>query len=262
LNPPDYKNKIVLTNPPYLAKNKNKDKVLYNLYNTSDLYKCFLKTISDCEGGVLIIPLNFFCDEDRTSRNLFFEKFEIIQLNIFEEQIFADTSYNICSFSFRKKNNIISEIPTLIQPHNKIIISNFSKETNYKFGNDFLHLIQNQKNIGISRLRVGDKSNSKIFLRAIDTGKENGKIKLFLRDDVFYGKNTDRSFASINLDKDYDLKIQENICLEFNTLLNFYREKYHSLFLTNFRNSNEYARKRISFDVVYKLISYIITNKI
>jgi site-specific DNA-adenine methylase len=41
-NPPDYTNKFVLTNPPYLARNKSKKKEIYNKYKCNDLYKCFI----------------------------------------------------------------------------------------------------------------------------------------------------------------------------------------------------------------------------
>ena len=34
--PPDYKGKWVITNPPYLAKNKAKDKELFQQYNNLD----------------------------------------------------------------------------------------------------------------------------------------------------------------------------------------------------------------------------------
>ena len=59
--PPQYNNKFVLTNPPYLARNKNKSKDLYDKYNVNDLYKCFIKSIINdpCIGGIIIIPLNF-----------------------------------------------------------------------------------------------------------------------------------------------------------------------------------------------------------
>ena len=42
-------------------------------------------------------------ENSRKIRNLFFEKFEIIKLNIFSEQVFEDTTYNVISFYFRKK---------------------------------------------------------------------------------------------------------------------------------------------------------------
>ena len=40
--PPSYVNKFVLTNPPYLARNKSQYKELFDKYNVNDLYKCFL----------------------------------------------------------------------------------------------------------------------------------------------------------------------------------------------------------------------------
>ena len=61
LNPPDYKDKYVITNPPFLAKNKNKDKTIYEIYDVGDLYKAAIKSfiIGDVIGGILIVPLNF-----------------------------------------------------------------------------------------------------------------------------------------------------------------------------------------------------------
>lgn len=50
LNPPDYKNKWVITNPPYLTKNKAKDKTIFNKYDVDDLYKATLKSILNCDG--------------------------------------------------------------------------------------------------------------------------------------------------------------------------------------------------------------------
>jgi hypothetical protein len=38
-NPPNYNNKYLITNPPYLARNKSKDKTLFDKYDVNDLYK-------------------------------------------------------------------------------------------------------------------------------------------------------------------------------------------------------------------------------
>jgi site-specific DNA-adenine methylase len=57
-DPPDFTDTFILTNPPYLARNKNASKELYMKYETNDLYKCFLKILIDksrCKGGILII---------------------------------------------------------------------------------------------------------------------------------------------------------------------------------------------------------------
>jgi hypothetical protein len=73
-NPPSYEGKLVVTNPPFLARNKNKDKTLYDLYEVGDLYKVAIKSIQGCSGGILIVPLNFFCDEDNKIRDMFFSR--------------------------------------------------------------------------------------------------------------------------------------------------------------------------------------------
>src|SRR3989304_6471492 len=61
-DPPNYNNKYLITNPPYLARNKSKDKSLFVKYDVNDLYKCVIKDIltNICLGGIFIIPLNFW----------------------------------------------------------------------------------------------------------------------------------------------------------------------------------------------------------
>jgi hypothetical protein len=45
--PPDYTNAWVLTNPQYLARNKTSDKEQFDKYDTNDLYKCFMRSLSN-----------------------------------------------------------------------------------------------------------------------------------------------------------------------------------------------------------------------
>ena len=44
-----------------------------------------------------------------------------------------------------------------------------------------------------------------------------------------------------------------------NDYINTQRKKYNSLFLTNYRESNTIARKRISFDLAFKICNYILS---
>jgi tRNA1(Val) A37 N6-methylase TrmN6 len=72
LNPPNFDNAFILTNPPYLARNKSIDKFIFNKYTTNDLYKCFIQLLinSNCLGGILIIPLNFLCSVRKNDINI------------------------------------------------------------------------------------------------------------------------------------------------------------------------------------------------
>jgi hypothetical protein len=51
--------------------------------------------------------------------------------------------------------------------------------------------------------------------------------------------------------------MQQKVVDKFNEFLNKNREKYNSLFLTNYR---EFGRKRISFDLIYSIVGYILEN--
>lgn len=89
-------------------------------------------------------------------------------------------------------------------------------------------------------------------------------LKKYYNEEPFYGKNTDRVFATILIKPNNennktiieDTENQEEIIEDFNIYLNKMRKKYNSLFLTNYRESkNGNGRKRISFKLCYKLIN-------
>jgi hypothetical protein len=265
-NPPKYKNKAIITNPPYLARNKSNDKKIYDKYKTNDLFKCFLLTLIEdpCDFGIIILPLNFFCNlrkSDIELRDKFFKTFDILTLNIFKKQVFKDTSYQICSFSFclniNKKKSDININKIIFRSNKDKILNNIkvSKFDKWLIGGEIYSLELN-KEIKIYRYLERDKKkttvNTHFYIETIDS-KEN--IKLTINKEIFYGKNTSRTTASINTNIKIELKDQKEICEIFNNLLNLYRDKYDSLFLINYRDNN---RKRISFRLVYELLNYSI----
>jgi hypothetical protein len=68
-----------------------------------------------------------------------------------------------------------------------------------------------------------------------------------------------RTYASLIIDPTINLERQKKIVIKFNAFLENYRNKYNSLFLTNYRESkNNMARKRISFDLVYQIVEYLL----
>jgi hypothetical protein len=114
LDPPDYTDKYVITNPPFLAKNKaTEDKGYFSIPNhlEDDLYKVFLSTLiqSNPLGGILILPINFLADEHtQPLRTKFFSKFKIDYLNVFTEPVFSNTTSTIISFAFSRAASEIS----------------------------------------------------------------------------------------------------------------------------------------------------------
>lgn len=273
-NPPKYENKFVLTNPPYLARNKSNDKKIFDKYNQNDLYKCFIKELvsNNCNGGIIILPLNFWCStrkNDIELRKKFIENYKIIKLNIFEEKVFNDTSYAICAFQFEmKKDNKTNSIKCKIFPKNvkmEIVLNN---ENNYTVGGEIYNLEQSKK-ITVSRITKNNKNNNNgtnILLKCIDDSETN-KIGLsYVNDDQLYIDETPklsaRSYATLLIEPKIDNEKQKKLVYEFNNFINEKRKKYNSLFLSNYRESNSIARKRISFSLAFKIANFLLWKKL
>jgi hypothetical protein len=279
LNPPSYKKKFIITNPPYLARNKSKNKELFDKYNINDLYKCLIiNLINDvCLGGILIIPLNFWSSirkQDIKLRKDFLKYYNIILLNIFEERVFIDTSYTICAFQFELKNieeynnNDINnnQIHIDIYPSKKKLLINLNIENNYIIGGEIYKLNSNIK-YNITRLTKKNisKKNTNLLIKCIDDNKTN-QIKLsYIEDDkLLYIDNTpnlsSRTYATLVIEPEISIELQKKLVHKFNIFLNEYRNKYNSLFLTNYRESKDIARKRISFELVYSIVLYLLND--
>ena len=284
LNPPVYHNKYLITNPPYLARNKSNDKTLFNKYNVNDLYKCVIKNLltNICLGGILIIPLNFWSSiriADIELRKTFLEIYNIILLNIFEEQVFDDTTYTICSFQFELKgdNNTTTTTTTttittttnklniIVYPSKTIIQTELNDNNNFMIGGNIYNLKLNNT-YKITRLTNKNKTqkNTNILVKCIDDNI-NSQIGLsFVEDNDIYiddtPNQTARTYATLIIEPQITKDKQKELITKFNTYLDTQRKQYKSLFLTNYRESKDIARKRISFDLVYSITEYILEN--
>tara|TARA_B110000211_G_scaffold234646_1_gene305333 strand:- start:6989 stop:8023 length:1035 start_codon:yes stop_codon:yes gene_type:complete len=267
--PPNYDNKFILTNPPYLARNKNPDKALYDIYKTNDLYKCFILTLinSSCEGGIIIVPLNFICSvrkADVLLRKKFLMAFDIVLLNIFEESVFDDTSYAVCSIQFQPKGDPVVNMKTTIFPSRDTIHIQLTKENNYTFGGD-IHMLPIDKTIKIERATRATKENTditNILLKCIDDNITHQLGLQLVDDEKRFIDNTAnlsaRSYATLVINKPLTRKEQENLVERFNSFILAQRAAHHSLFLTNYRESNSIARKRISFSLAFRICNYLL----
>ncbi len=114
--------------------------------------------------------------------------------------------------------------------------------------------------IGITRILVkciDDNSNKTICMKYLENEEE------------LYVDNTEnlsaRSFMTLiirNNNNSLDETEQRKLVELVNEFLNNHRKKYNSLFLVNFRESSDIARKRVSFTLVYNLTNYLILNRI
>jgi len=193
-------------------------------------------------------------------------KYDIIMINIFEEQVFSDTSYSVCSFQFKlKQNDEPNDIECFVYPSNKKIIINLNSDNNYTIGGEIYNLNQNT-NYTIERATKlnKEKNLTNILVKCIDDSIKS-KISLTIINDNEKDKYIDnsenlsaRSYALLIIEPNICIEDQHKLVNNFNSYLNEKRNKYNSLFLTNYRDSNTIARKRISFNLVYDICNYLL----
>ncbi len=301
LNPKKYK--FVLTNPPYLNVNKADNPIKERYFRKNwldDLYQISLSSIMNSDDGIVIVPINFLSAENsRRIRELFFSKFEIIEMNYFKQQVFPDTTYNVIAFYYKKKSNPLEDrfnIKTHLYPDTKLVNIGLNKRFHWTVGGELLSRILSQQNVlGIRRLTEKTLENESgpikikaaynhikdileirvskemydlvhsnlILLKAIDSGSENGKLAL--ENIKNYGveclisKESSRHMIYLIFDKPLKIGEQKRIIDLFNQEISKLRKTHLSLFLTNYRDKD---RKRVSFDFVYKFINYLYVNKL
>lgn len=292
LDPPSFAGKFVLTNPPYLARNKNSTKEIYDKYGCNDLYKCFIEILirDVCEGGILIVPLNFICSMragDIDLRRRFLRLYSISHMNIFEEPVFRDTAYNVCSFQFRRRRSEDSSVSLnalslcvpfvlekeekedqdtfscVIYPHKGTLRVRLNESNNYTIGGEIYNLHPIHQNRLIYKIDRATKSTknidciTNILVKCIDDGTKIG-LKIVEDADRYIDNSPQlsaRSYATLVIDPPLNIAEQEDLVRRFNEYLGCQREMYHSLFLTNYR---ENGRKRISFQLVFQICGYLL----
>lgn len=272
MNPPNYANAWIITNPPYLARNKCENKAIYELYDTNDLYKCFILSVirqNNCRGGIFIIPAGFFFsprDIDVRCRDAFMTRFKITKVKYFEESVFEDTATTIAAFSFEKSDTPFAEQNVIwkMMPSGTEKTFHMSSSRVWIIGGD-IYCLPIPENITVRRhidgqaLRNGEQQTY-ITLNALDSGKHDGRIGLTYNPGYIYpAKECSRTYATLRICGAYlDEADQRRICEEFNAFLEEKRRETWSLFLPQFRESKEYARKRIPFELAYRLFLHII----
>jgi hypothetical protein len=265
LDPPDYSNSWIITNPPFLARNKSENKVYFDLYSTNDLYKCFIHSINSCLGGIFIIPAGFFLSPrnvDVVCRNEFLSKYRLLKVKYFEETVFSDTTTTVVAFSFEKSPELLTEQTITWQ----MMPSGVEKQFTMKKSNDWIiggeiYSVPISKDIKISRHVHGNSTDNttSLTLCALDSGKLS-RIRLDYRPGYIYpAKNCSRSYATINITGVVlSPERQKQLSIDFNEYIENFRQQTNSLFLPQYRESKEYSRKRIPFELAYRVINYLI----
>lgn len=272
MNPPNYTGTWIITNPPYLARNKTADKTVFDKYTTNDLYKCFITSISyenSCLGGIMIIPAGFFLsprDIDVRCRNNFLSKYRLIKVKYFEETVFPDTTTTVVAFAFEKADVELKEqtVEWVLLPSGEKRTFKLAQENDWIIGGDIYQLpvslnIKVRRHVEGQKQKLGEQLTS-MTLAALDSGTQDGRICLEYNEGYTYpAKESSRTYATLCITGKSLSNIQQKaLCSAFNEFIEKKRAETWSLFLPQYRESKEYARKRIPFELAYIVVLHLI----
>ena len=271
-HPPEYTDKWIITNPPYLARNKCHEKDVFDLYDTNDLYKCFITSLTrqePCAGGILIIPAGFFLsprDIDVRCRHEFLSRYRLIRVNYFEETVFPDTTTTVVAFSFVKSHLLTEQLVEWVSfPSKEKRVFTMSQTNDWIIGGDIYKLpktnaIKVRRHVEGQTLKQGEQLTS-MTLSALDSGTQEGRIKIeYKKGYVYPAKDCSRTYATLCISgRILSEQEQQRLCVDFNNLIEKKRHETWSLFLPQFRESKEYARKRIPFELAYLIVNHLLS---
>ena len=218
--------------------------------------------MKNANGGILIIPLNFFTDERSANlREEFLSKYDIVRLNIYFDSMFDNTDYNVCSFFFKKKTTISQsmEIDTYTY-ENKELIENFkiilNKKYNYRIGGEYFYNLSKVKSL-FSRI-TEDKREHPTHINIVCIDKTNEPLHFYYSEQPYYGKSTDRNIATLSFNGELTEDFERQLIEAANKNISIFRLENHNLCFTNYRDRH---RKRIGFTEAYKIMT-LVYNKL
>lgn len=211
---------IIVTNPPYLAKNSARRNNLDADFKYDDLYKdCLEKMLDNCGYIAAIIPATFLHWGKLNDR--------LYAYVMLTEKMFEDTETPVCLALFKPK------------PQKRTLFYLNSKKLIIK--DDSLNYEKKMK------IKFNSPKDANIGLIAFDNTRMNSikfvDIKMI---DLEKIKNTSRNIVSITVE---NTKITKKVISNLNKKLNQYREITHDVYLTPFKGVKKDLtfRRRIMF---------------
>lgn len=202
---------------------------------------------------------------DVSLRKQFLQIYTVHRVNIFEEKVFNDTSYTVCSFLFTKKRFPPKKpIRFVIYPKKKIMNLLLDDSNDFTIGGELykLPVIGKYKITRLTKANL-EKQNTNLLIKCIDDNLKSKISMTYTKGEVYVDETPNcsaRTYATLVINPKINEKKQKELSEKFNNFLEKQRTTYNSLFLTNYRESKDMARKRISFQLVYDIVSYLLEN--
>lgn len=267
----EYEDAFVITNPPFLARNKAADKDIFDTIGENDLFRCFLRTLvsADAAGGAVILPVNFLSSvtpRDAALRRDFVCRYAIEAANVFETPVFEDTAYDVMALVFRRQpaGGVHCAFPARFEDGSEISVS-LGPETQYAVCREPWAQARARARRVSRALPGGDPgAASRIRLRLVDAGRAGPKIGAEVIADsedlaalLEEVKISDRTFAHVVVDPPIDAAAQRALAAAFNAEIARTRARYRGLCFPNFRDG---GRKRLPFAWAFRLLDSLLAG--
>lgn len=246
---------LILTNPPYLAKNSAKRKKLsickyFNNKNSDfqDIYQiALIKCLEASKNIIAIVPETFISFIIFRS-NFFIQYLESI--TVLEDKLFDDTSCPICV----------------------VCLKTYGKNANTvykgeKYVNKLTNLLLSRKSVidagkTIKKEVIFNARDGNIAIICIDGQSANDKIRFLKPQDLKYNKDKIKissraiTIVNVNLEK----KETNEVIHIANSILFDYRDNCSDLLLTPFKgnNKNGIRRRRLDFNLAKAILKIAI----
>lgn len=233
--PNDYS--VVVTNPPFLAKNSaTRHQIQLELENYNDLYEiCLSKCLENAKYVAAIIPDSFITNKNFDKSRLY----AVISLQ--QKNIFKDTEHPVCLALFNPEQSVDYKIY-----RNKEFLGTYSslkeKEMNILIPDTHSYTVMwnnPQGQIGLEALDATNKFKKMKFTlgQDIDSEEINAFSRLRTRILILDSKNRELSPTKVNI-----------LIRELNKFLKNYRNETEDVFLTAFKGLRDDGRYRRRLD--------------
>jgi hypothetical protein len=193
-------------------------------------------------------------------------KYKVLKVKYFEETVFPDTPTTVVAMAFERSIEPMREqdIPWVQRPTGKTKVFTVKESDDWIIGGDVYTLhgpAKIRRYVEGQKLKNGENLTG-LWLAALDSGSAAGRIRLEYRDGPPYpGKDTSRTYATLTIQgRVLTIDEQKRLAITFNEFIEKLREDTWSLFLPQYRESKEYARKRIPFELAYLMVAHLLNQ--
>ena len=248
LDPPSYANQIVVTNPPYLHRNKCRQGSYepYDKWEQDDLYKCFLATLApfDCDQAIVVVPTNFLCEARSSARETVFSNYFVEAATYWEEPIFEDATTGVCTLHLIRGQRVCQTFPMILCPSGEVLTMDLHPENDYLHGNAFFDYLRGHvpaHPLQITKVDVGmPPPNTKLVAGLADDGKwpwglsYNEGADYYCEPKAFFTYQLHLTNAPALSSDD-----QRKIAALFQERLWEFRHRYHGMFIANYMGARQ-----------------------